>query len=49
MQMEKTIEKIIKAQPVYLANHKKGGSIKLQDVCLEPGQRYCITIKKATT
>jgi hypothetical protein len=36
----------IKAQPVYLANRKIGGSIKVQNVCLEPGVVYEITIKK---
>lgn len=42
------MNKQIKSQPIY---NKKGyiigGSIKLQDKCLEPGCVYNITIQKA--
>ena len=42
-----SISKKIKSQPVY---NKKGnvigGSIKLQDCCLEPGVTYHITINR---
>lgn len=36
----------IKAQKVYLKNKKIGGSIKIQNVCIEPGAIYEITINK---
>lgn len=42
------MNKNIKSQPIYNnKGHVVGGSIKLQDKCLEPGCVYQITIVKA--
>lgn len=40
------IVKTIKAQKTYLANRVNGGSLKMQDACLEPGATYMVTITK---
>lgn len=40
------ITKIMTAQKVRLKNYRNGGYIRFQDILLEPGEKYNITIKK---